>query len=1153
MVIIENKSYKVNDDEFNNLVHVEFNNLKLISELNIYERIIGLIRKCSNINVNNSSENQSDFRFFSFNTSHGGFIPINLIPYFNDIYILNTKEIHIQNIIENNSNFKNNKIKFTFLDSDKHNFIDIIYIENLEEETELINYLNQINSNKWIIICNYKFYIDDCSILNLSDTNIYIYINNNLKDNFNKSFHYYVDEKEDKLNFNNLTNLCIMVKNGGPQFEQMLIDNLPIIDEWTILDTGSTDDTIDIIKRVLVGKKYGNLYEEPFINFRDSRNRLIELAGDECKYKLMLDDTYIIKGDLRSFLNEVRSDQYSTSFTLFILSDDTKYGSNRIIKSNSDLRYIHKIHEVISDKNNINVVIPEHVAHIDDRRFDYMEKRTMERKQLDLKLLYEELNDDPNNPRTYYYLAQTYNLLGDYEKTYFYFMKRCEFKNSGFLQERVDAAFEAARIANFKLNYPWEQCEKLYLDAFKIDETRPESLYFIGIHYYLDNNYKKAYEFFKKGFEIGFPIHCQYSLKPTLSFHFLPKFLTRVCYQMQDYLLGEKVSHFFLLNNDNNADDYQEIISWHKIYQKLNIYNGPKNPVITENDIFCFVADGGFNPWTGSNILTTGVGGSETYIIEIARYIKKNSNFDVYVFCNTPEETDEIFEGVHYKHLNSYYTFINTYYIKHCMISRFSEYLPVTFKGFTENVYFVIHDLTPSGNVIPIDLKLKNIFCLTEWHVEYFTSIFSTLKNITVPFYYGIDNTFKNDNQTSKYKHKFIYSSFPNRGLLQLLQMWPKIYQKYNTATLHIYSDIHHKWSNDVEPEKMLLIKNLLNEYNYKENGLGIYYHGWVHKKELANAWATADIWFYPCTFMETFCLTALEAASSKTLCVTNDLAALQNTVGSRGVIIKGDPTTEEWKQRALEQLFYIMDDENYAHKHNLINDNYNWSKTLSWETQATKFLEKYIYRNNIFEYKGMYNWTHDLPLGSKDIFLRVISYFNNNYHKIKFGKQVSILEIGTYTGTSLIELIKLIPNSTGIAIDRWSNYNESDLLNVMDNYNVKQSFYKNIKNAGLQDKIQGIQLDSTTALIQFIKDNKTTDFIYVDGSHLLLDCYSDLVLSWQILEKGGILAIDDYLYKNDETNILNSPYEAVNHFLKIFNGKYKMLDVGYRVFLEKI
>jgi tetratricopeptide (TPR) repeat protein len=280
-----------------------------------------------------------------------------------------------------------------------------------------------------------------------------------------------------------------MVKNGGPQFEQMLIDNLDIIDRWTILDTGSTDKTIEIINDVLVGKKEGQLYQEPFINFRESRNRLLDLAGTSCKYNIMLDDTYVVKGNLREFLTEIRSDQYSNSFTLHIKSNDSIYGSNRIIRSDSGLRYIHKIHEVITDKNNINVVIPKERAFIFDKRFDYMEERTMERKQLDLKLLYEEIEENPNDPRAYYYLAQTYNLLGDYEKTYYYFMKRCEFTNSGFIQERYDAAFEAARIANFKLNKSWSECEELYLKAFKIDETRPESMYFIGIHYYLENDY----------------------------------------------------------------------------------------------------------------------------------------------------------------------------------------------------------------------------------------------------------------------------------------------------------------------------------------------------------------------------------------------------------------------------------------------------------------------------------------------------------------------------------------------------------------------------------------------------------------------------------------------------------------------------------------
>lgn len=1151
LILIDNKQYKINNDEYKKLNHSEYSNLKLYDDIGLHERLISLIKKFKNVFFNCDKNCDKKINLIYFNVTHGGFIPINLSYCFDTIYLINTLENHLTNVIENKKNINNIHELKTCRMIDFLNIKNvIIYCEEWNEEiynlTQKYNWILLSKEHNLNLSQNYKYH--------LSNTNYFVYVDEKISHQFNSVFSYYFGGNENIkiLNYDNLINMCIMVKNGGEQFEQMLIDNLPFIDRWTILDTGSTDNTIDIIKRVLFNKE-GSLYEEPFINFRDSRNRLLELAGTECKYNLMLDDTYVLKGDIRSFLTEVRSDQYSNSFTLFIHSDDTKYGSNRLIKSNSGLRYIHKIHEVITDKNNINIVIPDHVAFIYDKRFDYMEKRTMERKELDLKLLFEELEDDPQNPRTYYYLGQTYSLLKEYDKAFYYFMKRCEYKNSGFLQERVDAAFELARLANFKLNKPWEECEKLYLEAFKIDESRPDSLYFIGIHYYLENNYKEAYKYFKHGFELGFPSHCQYSLKPTISFHYLPKFLTRVCYDMADYILGEKSSEFFIVNNKKDTDDYEEIASWYIIYKKLNIYNGPKIPINgnSETEIVCFVADGGFQPWTGSDILIRGVGGSETYIIEMARHIKKNSRFSVYVFCNTPEEKNEVFEGVYYKHLNSYYEFINTHYVKHCIVSRYSEYLPLTFKGFSENVYFIIHDLTPSGNIIPMDPKLKNIFCLTEWHSDYFTNIFPTLRSITVPFYYGIDDRFKSTTTANKIKNKFIYSSFPNRGLLQLLQMWPKIYERFKNSTLHIYSDINNEWSNNVEPDKMREIKNLLNLYNYKENGLGIYYHGWVDKKTLSDAWSTTDIWFYPCTFMETFCLTALEAASSKTLCVTNNLAALQNTVGDRGIVISGDPTTYEWQTNALEKLFYIMDETNGGEKRYFINKNYDWLTTLSWENQAIKLLNEYIYPNNVYEYKGMYNWTNNIPCGSKHIFLNILSYFNNNYNKIKFGKNISILEIGSYTGMSLIELVKQIPNSYGTGVDMWSNYNENDLLNVIDNYNVKQSFYKNIENSGLKDKIQGIQIDSTSALIQFIKDDKKFDFIYVDGSHLLLDCYSDLILSWEILETGGILAIDDYTYNSDE--ILNSPFQAVNHFLKIFNGKYKLLSSGYRVFLEKI
>jgi hypothetical protein len=400
------------------------------------------------------------------------------------------------------------------------------------------------------------------------------------------------------------------------------------------------------------------------------------------------------------------------------------------------------------------------------------------------------------------------------------------------------------------------------------------------------------------------------------------------------------------------------MVSWHNIFVKLNAMHNSlselKIPNTTNKPLLCFVADGGFEPWTGSDILTKGVGGSETYIIEMARHIQKQERFKVIVFCNCIQQS--IFEGVEYIPISYYSPFVASVNIHTCIVSRFSEYIPVAIHGKVENLYLVLHDLTPSGVVLPIHKKFKKVFCLSEWHVEYFLNIFPQFKDITVPFYYGIDvNKFDNEclvNDTEppksniymqivetiqKTPNKFIYSSFPNRGLLQLLQMWPRIYEKYPAASLHIYADVNGKWVNSVEGELMVKIRSLLSTLvNHN-----IYYHGWVNKSELADAWKTSEYWFYPCTFMETFCLTAVEAALSKTLAITNGLAALQNTVGDRGISIEGDATKPEWQEKALFELFSIMEDK--TKREELIERNYAWASTLSWESQADKLIREHI------------------------------------------------------------------------------------------------------------------------------------------------------------------------------------------------------------------
>ena len=741
-----------------------------------------------------------------------------------------------------------------------------------------------------------------------------LYFNEHCYSVFKNNFWYYYEGNQ--FQYDNLICLAMIVKDAGPNFENILKENLPFIDRWCILDTGSTDGTQETIRRVLKNKK-GTLYEEPFVNFKDSRNRCLDLAGTTCKFIVMLDDTYILKGNLRKFLHEVRGDTFSDSFSLMIQSDDTEYYSNRIIKSQSGLRYIHTIHEVITDQNNINVTIPSTEAYIFDHRSDYMEQRTTQRKQKDLELLFQELHDYPDDPRSLYYIAQTYGCIGDEINKAKYFELRIAHHEQGYVQEKIDALFELARCYNFKVNCEtqqlmdspltetqWKRCEELYTEAYQLDTNRPDSLYFIGIHYYLEKDYPKAYIYFKQAFEIGYPINSQYSLKPTLSYHYLPKFLTETCYYLEDYPLGLASAELFLTNNPVN----QTVSNWLNIHKQLC-----KMPKIK---IFCIVTDGGWEPWTGKDILTKGLGGSETWIIETAKYLSRS--FNVIVFCNTLKP--EMYENVGYNPINTFHSFIATTVVEYCIISRYQEYLPVALKGQAKNVGVIFHDILLPETILPIDPKLKWVWGLTKWHATQIKKIFPQF-NVLYQ-YYGVS---LNENNLTKIKNSFIYSSFPNRGLVVLLKMWRNIKNILPDSTLNIYCNLEHEWVNKVNPEMMQQIKKLIDQPD-------ITVHGWVNKNVLAEAWSTADYWLYPCIFEETFCLTALEAAISKTKVITNGLAGLAETA-KYGVVIPGDPNTLQWQMMSLNSL--------KKYNEHLIRLNYKWAKTLTWKMQTKCFMQQ--------------------------------------------------------------------------------------------------------------------------------------------------------------------------------------------------------------------
>lgn len=186
-----------------------------------------------------------------------------------------------------------------------------------------------------------------------------------------------------------------------------------------------------------------------------------------------------------------------------------------------------------------------------------------------------------------------------------------------------------------------------------------------------------------------------------------------------------------------------------------------------------------------------------------------------------------------------------------------------------KRIFLVVHDLTITGNIIPINDRIKAIFCMSEWHKTYFSSIFPTLNNIKV-FPNGIHYT--NRIVMAKKINSFIYSSFPNRGLLHLLRMFPTIKEVIIDATLDIFCDMDNAWSNNVAKEEMEEIKLLLVKHkNFVTN------YGFVKKEVLYQHMAKCEVMLYPCTFQETFCISLLEAKMHGVICLTNDLGAIKN------------------------------------------------------------------------------------------------------------------------------------------------------------------------------------------------------------------------------------------------------------------------------------
>ena len=100
-----------------------------------------------------------------------------------------------------------------------------------------------------------------------------------------------------------------------------------------------------------------------------------------------------------------------------------------------------------------------------------------------------------------------------------------------------------------------------------------------------------------------------------------------------------------------------------------------------------------------------------------------------------------------------------------------------------------------------------------------------------------------------------------------------------------------------------------------------------------------SDIWLYPCQFLETYCITFLEATLSKCLVATVKLAGLGELADGKAILC--DAPIEKNIDDLLQKLFFVM--ERPLLKQLLIERAYTWGIEQTYTKLAETWREEIL------------------------------------------------------------------------------------------------------------------------------------------------------------------------------------------------------------------
>ena len=286
--------------------------------------------------------------------------------------------------------------------------------------------------------------------------------------------------------------LCMIVKNEEKNLPVCLKQVKKVVDEIIVVDTGSTDNTVKVAKN-LGAKVYFFKWCD---DFSAARNESLKHAKGD--YIIWLDaDDRIRKTEIKKLikLKKMLPAKKDVAYALKIVSQYQSFTEScyqmRIFPNLPQLRFEGTVHEQISLSVQ-RLGLKMEFVDIEILHLGYnTPERNKEKAKRNLRLLLNELKNDPERWITHFFLGQTYKFLGEEEQAVFHykkvFLSHC-YKTNVFI-------YIAAGINLANLLIQLKKKEEALEILLQLNEKFPQNdiiKFFLGQYYLFEKDYEKA-------------------------------------------------------------------------------------------------------------------------------------------------------------------------------------------------------------------------------------------------------------------------------------------------------------------------------------------------------------------------------------------------------------------------------------------------------------------------------------------------------------------------------------------------------------------------------------------------------------------------------------------------------------------------------------